>query len=74
MRNMLQINRVPQGIIHHPTQGVFGQRSGTDAIEPVNSEEVAGCIQLLHRGRLAEINPVTVKPLGSEGSPKQALW
>ena len=26
LKDMLQIRRVPQGIIHHPTQGVFGQR------------------------------------------------
>lgn len=26
LKDMLQINRVPQGIIHHPTRGVFGQR------------------------------------------------
>eukprot|EP00578_Thalassiosira_sp_NH16_P015313 CAMPEP_0181118964 /NCGR_PEP_ID=MMETSP1071-20121207/23354_1 /TAXON_ID=35127 /ORGANISM="Thalassiosira sp., Strain NH16" /LENGTH=250 /DNA_ID=CAMNT_0023203489 /DNA_START=129 /DNA_END=881 /DNA_ORIENTATION=- len=26
LKDMLQINRVPQGVIHHPTQGVFGQK------------------------------------------------
>jgi len=26
LKDMLQINRVPQGIIHHPTQGLFGQK------------------------------------------------
>lgn len=26
LKDMLQVRRIPQGIIHHPTQGVFGQR------------------------------------------------
>jgi len=26
LKDMLQVKRVPQGIIHHPTQGLFGQK------------------------------------------------
>lgn len=26
LRDMLQVKRVPQGVVHHPTQGLFGQK------------------------------------------------
>lgn len=30
LKDMLQVLRVPQGIIHHPTQGLFGQKVDLD--------------------------------------------